>query len=228
MATKRKPKQLGLKLAEKCAWGGAREGAGRKRKSKLRRVDHRARPQLEQNQALHVTWRVLPHVWNLRTHRAFEPMLRGFVAATSRFGVRITRFSVQGNHIHMIVEADAAAELSRAMQGLGIRLARALNKLIGRKGQVFEDRYHARVLRSPREAYNAIRYVMRNHEVHAKRDGRTVSPRPDSYAVGPDDLATPRSLWRRLGIERPPITSPIGWLLRQGWLRGAPRRAAFA
>ena len=41
-------------------------------------------------------------------------------------GLRIVQFSVQGNHLHLIVEADSSTALSRGMQGLCIRLAKAL------------------------------------------------------------------------------------------------------
>src|SRR5690606_28109437 len=105
-----------------------------------RRVDHRPRPAMGANQAVHVTWRVLPHVWNLRSHRSFRSLLQGLTGAAGRFDTRVTRVSVQGNHIHMIVETDGTHALARAMQGLGVRLARALNKLAGTKGAVFADR----------------------------------------------------------------------------------------
>ena len=43
------------------------------------------------------------------------------------------------------------ARLVRGLQGLAIRLAKALNRALGRGGTVWGDRYHARVLRTPRE-----------------------------------------------------------------------------
>ena len=132
---------------------------------------------------------------------------------------------MQGNHIHMIVETDGTTALARTMQGLGVRIARALNKLAGTTGTVLADRYHARPLSSPCEAWNAIRYVMRNHVLHAQRQNRPTFSGPDSYAVGPENLADPRALWRYLGATAPPIARPIGWLLRQGWQRGAGRAA---
>ena len=65
-------------------------------------------------------------------------------------------YSIQGNHLHLIVEIDDAAMLSRAINGLAVRLARALNHLAERKGKVFVDRYHAHVLKTPREVRNAV------------------------------------------------------------------------
>jgi hypothetical protein len=41
------------------------------------------------------------------------------------------------------------------MKALGARLAHAANRLLGRTGPVLADRYHLRVLRTPREVRNA-------------------------------------------------------------------------
>ena len=48
--------------------------------------------------------------------------------------MRIIEFSVQGNHLHLIVEAENSDALSRGMQGLAIRIAKALNSLMERAG----------------------------------------------------------------------------------------------
>jgi putative transposase len=139
-------------------WGGARKGAGRKRKSPRKNVPHRPRKGFRRG-TLHVTVRVRREVWNLRTHRCFRALKRAFAAGCERFGYRLVEFSVQGNHIHMIVEAPDV-----------VALARAMNKVMARRGPVFADRYHAHLLRSPREAFYAIRYVLENWAVHAARE----------------------------------------------------------
>src|SRR6266851_3537755 len=73
-------------------------------------------------------------------------------AARERFGMRLVHFSVQGNHIHLLIETTDKQALARGMQGLTIRLAKALNRVMGRHGRVFEDHYHSRVVRRPTEA----------------------------------------------------------------------------
>jgi hypothetical protein len=78
----------------------------------LGKVPHQRRPALAPRHPVHATWRVLPHVWNLRSRRCFE---RG----RDRFGFRLVHFSVQGNHIHLVVEAPGERALARGMQGLG-------------------------------------------------------------------------------------------------------------
>jgi hypothetical protein len=56
------------------------------------------------------------------------------------------------------------------MQGLAIRVARRINRAEGRKGRLFAERYHARILRSPREVRRALVYVLNNSRRHAGRD----------------------------------------------------------
>jgi REP element-mobilizing transposase RayT len=87
-----------------------------------------------------------------------------------RFDVRVVEFSVQGNHVHLLVEAPDRHALARAIQGFSIRVAKGLNRMMGRTGRVFDDRYHARVLRTPTEVRHAIRYVL--ERTQARRPAR--------------------------------------------------------
>jgi len=66
-------KQLLLPLP---TWGGKRRGAGRKPKSE--RPAYRTCPghSYRSTIRLHVTWRMLPHVWNLRSRRSFRELSR--------------------------------------------------------------------------------------------------------------------------------------------------------
>jgi hypothetical protein len=91
------------------------------------------------------------------------------VGGCTRLGFRLVHYSVQRNHLHLIVEAPSARVLARAMQGLAVRLARRLNAVFRRKGSVFADRYHAHVAATPREVRNALRYVLNNARRHIVR-----------------------------------------------------------
>jgi len=182
-------------------WGGRRKGAGRKPKGDRAGVSHRPREAVTGRHPAHVTMRVRREVWNLRSRRAYRVIERALARGAARFGMRLTHHSVQGNHIHLIVEAKDGRALSRGMQGLSIRVAQGLNRLMKRKGKVLEDRFHAHVLRTPREVRNAIRYVLDNARIHATRLGRAIGGTADRFASGP-------GLPGWLGV--PPRT----WLLR--------------
>ena len=111
--------------------------------------------------------------------------------------------------------------LRRGLQGLAIRIARALNKLWARKGSVFADRYHDRILRTPREVRNAIAYVMGNARHHAAQ-GRVVSaPQPiDMFTSAPwfDGWREPVRVRGLEAIVRP-VTEARTWMLTIGWRR---------
>ncbi|HZR10930.1 MAG TPA: transposase [Myxococcales bacterium] len=195
-------------------WGGARKGAGRKRRSARRNVPHRPRKKFRKS-ALHVTLRLRREAWNLRTHRCFRALRRSFERGCQRFGYRLIHFSVQGNHIHLIVEAPDAVQLGRAMKGLEVRMARALNKVMDRRGAVFADRYHAHLLASPREAAEAVRYVLENWRVHGQREGWTVPDGRDPWCS---------DSWR--DHSPPLVAEPVWWMLCVGVERANARRAA--
>src|SRR2546427_1387334 len=158
--------------------------------------------------ALHVTLRMRREVWNLRTHRCFRALRWAFARGCERFGFRLVHFSVQGNHIHCIVEAPDAERLGRAMKGLEVRMARALNNVMQRTGPAFADRYHAHLLTSPREAANAIRYVLENWSIHAGRNGDPAPPGVDPYcSAASHDCGLPlvvelRWWMLRVGVQR--------------------------
>jgi putative transposase len=139
------------------------------RRGRPRKVDggvsHRRRV-VNPRHPLHVTMRMKAHVWQLRSRRCFQILERAFYRGCGQFGSRVCQFSVQHNHVHMVVEAKDPGALARALQGMAIRMARGLNKLMGRKGAVFADRYHARSLGTPTEVRRALVYVLGNARKH--------------------------------------------------------------
>ena len=76
-------------------------------------------------------------------------------------------YSLQGNHAHLIVEAEDRVSLGRGMMAIGSRVARAVNRVAARSGRVLADRYHVRLLETPREVRAALRYVLLNARRHA-------------------------------------------------------------
>src|SRR5688572_4033167 len=117
---------------------------------------------------LHLTLRVREHVWNLRARRCYRVLERAFFIAAARAGSRLCHFSVQHDHVHLLMEAPDAKTLGKTLQGLGIRVAKGLNRVMRRKGAVFAERYHARSLRTPTEVRKALVYVLQNFRKHAR------------------------------------------------------------
>jgi REP element-mobilizing transposase RayT len=182
--------------------GGRRKGAGR---PKGGRVSHDARPSFSRPTPAHVTLRVRQDVPNLRSSRRFRAIRACFAKANARRHLRLVKFSVLGNHLHLIVEADTSRGLSRGVQGLCIRMAKALNKVLGRGGSLFDDHYHSHLLETPTEVARALAYVRTNA---AKHFGVT----------GVDYFSSAHAEWREL------LALPMTWLLNVGWKRAKYQR----
>jgi REP element-mobilizing transposase RayT len=193
-------------------WGGKRRGAGRKPAPGREAIRHDRREPFRPYQPLHVSMRCAPHVWNLRSERSFRIVDAALRGVRARPGFRVVHFSVQGNHLHLVTEANDVPALSNGVRALSIRLARRLNRMMGRRGPVFASRYHAHVLGTPAEARNAVRYVLANFASHAARRGERVSPRfVDRYSSASG--ARPRQA--QLELFEEPATRPAEtWLLK--------------
>ena len=197
-----------LALPVPTSWGGRRKGAGRPRRTD-ESVPHAARPVISGRTPVHVTLRVCRGVWNLRSQRSFAKVEHTLRREREMALLRVVAFSVQGNHVHLIVEADSTGDLSRRMKGLGARFAKGMNRLMGRtRGKVLAERYHAVVLRSPTQVKNALLYVIHNHARHATRANWTRPPAVDLFSgssVAPLARGSPDL-----------VTSPRSWVLRTG------------
>lgn len=216
-------------------WGGVRAGAGRKRATGRPNVPHRRREEHRGERPVLVTLRTRCRV--LRSQFVF-PTVRWAIAATnakrayakqSRAGefFRICEFSVQGDHVHLLVEASCQLALERGVRGLAIRLAKSVNQLLFQKGKFLDDRYHALELGTARSVRNALVYVLANFRKHGR--GRSGEPM-DAYSSAPYFLGfaefagaeaerlcarfVPRAL---APPRRSPVERPRTRLLAESW-----------
>src|SRR5262249_16659716 len=119
------------------------------------------------------------------------PLSKALAAGGDKFGFCLVHYAVLRDHIHLLVEAEDERALSRGMKGLGVRVARALNRVMQRHGNVVQERYHARILRTPTEVRHARNYLRTNARHH--------------YGLlGADSFASTR-----------PLIAPKTWLLRR-------------
>jgi REP element-mobilizing transposase RayT len=215
----RRNSQLNLSLPARKSWGGRRPGAGRK-PGKRPALPHRSRRKFRALPA-HVTLRVRSGVPSLRTVPIAHAIERTFAAGCARPGFRLVHYSLQGNHAHLIVEARDRDALGRGMMAVGARLARAVNRIARHSGHVLAERYHVRLLPTPKEVRNALRYVLLNARRHAKAAGRT---RSSAVHLDPASSARWFDGWRVRGAERgiagpSPVARARTWLLAVGWRR---------
>jgi REP element-mobilizing transposase RayT len=158
----------------------------------------------------------------LRAHKQYRAVRRALHHVNQRAGFRVCEFSIQGNHYHLIVEAMHRVALARGMQALNIRIARALNRIAGaRKGTVFADRYHSRVITTPRHARNALAYVLNNGRRHREdwQKGREwVDPCSSAEYFG-GWMGVPARRACVVDDDEVVLRPARSWLLTAGWKR---------
>jgi len=170
-----------------------------------RRIEHRAAF------PVHITVRTRADLPSLRQQKIFT-VIRRALAASSHARFRVLHFSVQDDHLHLIVEADDTNALALGVAALKIRLARAINRVLARRGAVWAGRYHARALRTPREVRAGLVYVLQNWKKHRRNtqglDGRSSASWFDGWAERPEPPA-----------GTTPVATPGTWLAAIGWRR---------
>jgi putative transposase len=223
-AKKRSRHQLSLPFPAR--WGGARKRAGRKASARPS-TPHRARPRHRPGEPVHVTLRA--RLAPLRSQYLFPTirlaLLRSARRDPDRF--RLLHFSVQHDHVHLLVEASDKRALSSGVRSVAIRIARYVNDLLSRRGSLWGDRWFGRALTSPREVRNALVYVLANHRKHARR--------PPQLGIDPYSSGAWFDGWAnwKPGSERAPpfsqrptwpntdcpISDARSWLATRGWRR---------
>jgi len=220
----RRPKQLSLGLPAPRTWGGKRRGAGRKRVVQRPLVPHRARPEHGKAHPVQVTLRA-----------RFRPLRSQFVEPTIRLAIRgadrrdrdhfrIIGYTIQYDHLHLLVEASDKEALASGTKSVAVRIARTVNALVGRRGRFWADRWHGRELTSPRQVRTALVYVIANFRKHSRG---AVGPGIDPYSSGrwfDGWQLRPGGKAADITPESVPVSRPRTWLARVGWRRGGPIR----
>ena len=202
-------------VAEKAAGKKIRRGPGRPAYGvkSATAITHQPRPKLSKKQVMHLTVKLRRGLPSLRRERAFAAVRRSFFKYSRGEGFRLVHFSVQSNHLHLIAEADSKPALSRAMQKLGISLAKRLDRLWKGAGRIYKERYHQRILTTPLAIRNALLYVIQNAKHHDSVIGEALDPfSSGAHFDGFAELAAtpaPKGL----------IAEATSWLLTKGWRR---------
>ena len=207
---RKQPAQLELDLRQKGRH--TKKGAGRP-KGPDPEVWHRERESFKRYEPLHLTVRLkrgIPHLRKGRFVRAFRALL---IAISTRKDFRVVHYSIQKNHLHLLVEADDKKALANGMKSLNARIARTVNRVFQRKGKVLHGRFHSTVVRSPTQARHMLAYVLLNFRHHLPN-------------TPPDEVDRASSgvwfdgWWDHKPIKPPrpcEVARPETWYLRDGW-----------
>ena len=209
--------------------GGKAAGAGRPPSGPRSSERHKRRAAFRASEPVHVVLRAHRDVRSLRTAAMLFAIREALITLATREGeFRVIQFSLQRQHIHLMLEATDRMALARGMQAFGISAAKHINAiLVGadgrwRRGAVFPDRYHARILKRPRQVRNCLSYVMNNWRHHDEDRGRTWQLDPYSSAVSFEGWKERAGRVGARFIQPPSYVSPLvwepkTWLLSLGW-----------
>ena len=180
------------------------------------RVPHSKRPEVRYG-AVHVTMRLRGGLPSMRTPRTYRVLERAFRAGKERNGLRLVHYSVLSNHLHLLVDVHGTKNLSRGMQGLAIRVAKALNRHWRKKGRVFADRFHASLLETVTQIRRATRYVLLN----ARKHGIRISAgRPDRYSSARWFPCWQEKERVKTPLRSPPVARASNQLMDVAFMRG--------
>ena len=159
---------------------------------------------------VHVTMKIRRGLPSLRTPRAYRVLERAFRAGKEKKEFGLYQFSVQRDHLHLIVEANDRHSLARGIQGLAVRIAKALNKhWHKRHGSVFAERYFSRALTKPMQVWRALRYVLNNARKHGEWFSQSL---PDPFSSGRWFRGWEGRMGLRFALRRPPLAIPRHYL----------------
>lgn len=199
----------------KNTWGGYRPGSGRRPRGEVSGVSHHTRAALSPRHPVQVTLRTKPELGNLRKKSVHQAIRASLVEGCDTGAFRICHYSVQKHGLRLIVEAADRDALSRGMQGMSVRMAKALNRLWSRNGSVFSDRYETSTLDTTAKVRDSLCRVL-NSALAVPADAKKLAGRIDPYSS-----AAYFDGWKEYPVEPPPgprpVAAPRTTLLRQSW-----------
>ncbi|MEO6777786.1 MAG: hypothetical protein ABI467_33000 [Kofleriaceae bacterium] len=188
-------------------WGGARAGAGRPKRGAIASEPHKPRPALVASQPLHVIARVVRATGPLHGRAARHAIERALRRSLGRSAFRIVHLRIsttpgtRTHRVELVVEAADRIALARGMQGFQVAAAKHLNRLHGRRGPVFADRYRARPLRT----LAAVRAVI-GASPGTRASRRTNQAEPTRATGRSDSFPGSSSLDRWIAVAWPETT----------------------
>ncbi len=196
--------------------GGPRKRSGRKPSG--RNCDPKRRREAFAGwKPVHVTLRVREGLPNLRQRVLLAELRESFGQACDRSDFGLVHYSVQSNHLHLIVEAKDQQALGRGMKSIGARIARAIQRIFKLSGRILSGAYHAHILGCPSEVRRALAYVLLNARKHAKQLKGTPPPAELDAASSSRWFDGFKRRWVANRTGPMEVARPRLWVLRKGW-----------
>lgn len=142
------------------------KGAGRK-PIHDKGIRHVARPKLKKATSLHLTIKVRENKADIQSKKILKVLHHAIIRARLK-KLRVIHYTLEYNHVHLLVECNDNKILHHGMQALGISLSKAINRIKRLSGGVYKHRYHFRQISNPRQLKNVLHYIFHNGIKHRR------------------------------------------------------------
>jgi REP element-mobilizing transposase RayT len=168
------------------------KGAGRKPLHD-KAIRHSVRPKFNKPRSLHLTLKVRSNKADIQSKKILKALHHAIRRARLK-NLKIIHYSLEYNHVHLLVEASSHQVLHSGMQALGISLSKAINKIKKQAGTVYKHRYHFRRISSPKDYRNVLRYILGNGIKHGNSQS-IINPYNSALAETKLRHLYPKQIW---------------------------------
>lgn len=128
-------------------------------------IRHTSRPVISKPASLHLTIKVKRNKADIK-NKAVLAILKKAILNARLKGLKVIHYSLEFDHVHLLIEADNNKILGKGMQAFGVTLAKAINKLWRLGGGVYKHRYHFRRITGSKDLRNVMNYIFKNGVKH--------------------------------------------------------------
>jgi len=128
-------------------------------------IRHRERPFLTKAASLHLTVKVKRIKADMKNKAVLSILKRAIMNARKQ-GLRVIHFTLEYDHIHLLIEAENNEILGKGMQSFGVTFSKAINRMKKQSGGVYKHRYHFRQISGVRQLKNVLNYIFTNGVKH--------------------------------------------------------------
>ena len=137
-------------------------------------IRHIKRPKISRLTTLHLTIKVRSNKADIKSKKILKALHHAIKRARLK-KLRVIHYTLEFNHLHLLIECESHKTLHQGMQAFGISLSKAINRIKKLKGTVYKHRYHLKKLATRRELKNALHYIFNNGKKH-KRTNSILDP----------------------------------------------------
>lgn len=134
-------------------------------------IRHTKRFRLKKPSSLHLTIKVRVNKADIQNKRILKALHHAIKRARLK-GLKVIHYTLEYNHVHLLVESVDNKILHKGMQSFGITISKAINKIKQTKGAVYKNRYHLRIINSAKQLKNVLHYIFSNGIKHKRTNSK--------------------------------------------------------